>query len=248
MEISPDGIIYWQSGFVKLNATIVFTWVVMALLVIACIIISRRLTSDPKKISRAQNILEIIVINVRNQIGEISQQKPERYMEFVGTLFIFIAVSNLMGVIPGFHSPTGSLSTTTALAVCVFIAVPIFGIASRGIKGYLVQYLKPSIIMLPFNIIGEFSRTLSLAVRLFGNVMSGAMLVGILLALIPIIFPVIMQIFGMLTGFIQAYIFSVLAMVYIASATKAQGENPQDVSRKKVKNKTSLNPTGSTDD
>jgi F-type H+-transporting ATPase subunit a len=222
MEISPDGIIYWQSGWFKLNATIVYTWVVMALLVLFSVYVSRKLTSDPKKITRAQNILEIVVINVRNQIRDVSQQNPDRFMAFIGTLFIFIAVSNLMGVIPGFRPPTGSLSTTTALAISVFIAVPFFGIATRGFGGYLKQYLQPSAIMLPFNIIGEFSRTLALAVRLFGNVMSGTMLVAILLAIIPFVFPIIMQVFGMLTGFIQAYIFAVLAMVYIASATTIQ--------------------------
>jgi F-type H+-transporting ATPase subunit a len=222
MEISPDGIIYWQSGWFKLNATIVYTWVVMALLVLFSVYVSRKLTSDPKKITRAQNILEIVVINVRNQIRDVSQQNPDRFMAFIGTLFIFIAVSNLMGVIPGFRPPTGSLSTTTALAISVFIAVPFFGIATRGFGGYLKQYLQPSAIMLPFNIIGDFSRTLALAVRLFGNVMSGTMLVAILLAIIPFVFPIIMQAFGMLTGFIQAYIFAVLAMVYIASATTIQ--------------------------
>jgi len=217
MEISPDGIIYWQSGWIKLNATIVYTWVVMALLVLFSVYISRKLTSNPKKISRGQNVLEIVVINVRKQIREVSQQNPDRFMAFIGTLFIFIAVSNLLGIIPGFRPPTGSLSTTTALAICVFIAVPFFGVASRGLGGYLKQYLQPTPFMLPFNIIGDFSRTLALAVRLFGS-----MLVAILLAIIPFVFPIIMQAFGMLTGFIQAYIFAVLAMVYIASATSVQ--------------------------
>jgi len=231
MEISPDGIIYWQSGWIKLNATIVFTWVVMALLVLISIIITRRLTSDPKKISKAQNILEVVVINVRNQIRDISQQNPDRYLSFIGTLFIFIVVSNLLGIVPGFNPPTGSLSTTTGLAICVFFAVPIYGIASLGLLGYLKQYVRPSPIMLPFNIIGEFSRILALAVRLFGNVMSGTMLVAILLAIIPFIFPIVMQALGMLTGVIQAYIFAVLAMVYIASATQVQNqrvEQPED--------------------
>ena len=235
MVISPDGIIYWQSGWININATIVFTWVVMALLVLFSIYVSRKLTSDPKKITRAQNILEIVVINVRNQIKEVSQQNPDRYLSFIGTLFIFIVVSNLLGVIPGFRPPTGSLSTTTALAICVFIAVPVFGIASRGLLGYIKQYLSPSPIMLPFNIIGDFSRTLALAVRLFGNVMSGTMLVAILLAIIPFVFPIIMQAFGMLTGFIQAYIFAVLAMVYIASATSVQEKKIEQVDAGKDK-------------
>lgn len=232
MEISPDGIIYWQSGWIKLNATIVYTWVVMLLLVLFSIYVSRKLTSNPKKISRAQNVLEIVVINVRKQIREVSQQNPDRYMAFIGTLFIFIAISNLLGVIPGFRPPTGSLSTTSALAISVFVAVPIFGIASRGFVGYIKQYLQPSPFMLPFNIIGEFSRTLALAVRLFGNVMSGTMLVAILLAIIPFVFPIIMQAFGMLTGLIQAYIFAVLAMVYIVSATSVQEKKSEPADEK----------------
>lgn len=233
MEISPDGIIYWQSGWIKLNATIVFTWGVMALLVIFSIIVTRKLTSDPKKISKGQNILEVVVINVRNQIKKVSQQNPDRYLAFIGTLFLFIVISNLLGVVPGFNPPTGSLSTTSALAICVFFAVPIYGIASRGFLGYLKQYLHPSPIMLPFNIIGDFSRILALAVRLFGNVMSGTMLVAILLAIIPLVFPIIMQAFGMLTGFIQAYIFAVLAMVYIVSATQVQEKKIEQVEQEK---------------
>ena len=233
MEISPDGIIYWQSGWIKLNATIVFTWGVMALLVIFSIIVTRKLTSDPKKISKGQNILEVVVINVRNQIKEVSQQNPDRYLAFIGTLFLFIVISNLLGVVPGFNPPTGSLSTTSALAICVFFAVPIYGIASRGFLGYLKQYLHPSPIMLPFNIIGDFSRILALAVRLFGNVMSGTMLAAILLAIIPLVFPIIMQAFGMLTGFIQAYIFAVLAMVYIVSATQVQEKKIEQVEQEK---------------
>lgn len=227
MEITPDLIVYWDLGWFKLNATIVFTWVIMAILVLGSILITRRLSSDPQKLSKGQNILEIIVLGVRDQVGEVSQQKPERYMPFVGTLFIFIALSNLLSVVPGFKSPTGSLSTTAALAICVFFAVPAFGIARLGVLGYLRQYLQPTPIMLPFNVIGEFSRTLALAVRLFGNMMSGTMIVGILLAIIPLFFPVVMQVFGLLTGLIQAYIFAVLAMVYIASATSAQEKKDQ---------------------
>jgi F-type H+-transporting ATPase subunit a len=160
------------------------------------------------------------VSGVLEQIRQISQQNPQRYLPLIGTLFIFIAISNLLSVIPGFHPPTGSLSTTVALAICVFVAVPLFGISQQGLAGYLSQYIKPSPIMLPFNVIGEFSRTLALAVRLFGNVMSGTMIAGILLAIVPLFFPIVMQVLGLLTGLIQAYIFAVLAMVYIASGTR----------------------------
>jgi F-type H+-transporting ATPase subunit a len=220
MVISPDEITLWQIGPVALNATIVYTWLVMALLVGVSWLVTRRLRTDAE-ISRGQNLLETIVSVVNGQIREVSHRDPAQFLPFVGTLFIFIAACALLNVVPGFRSPTGSLSTTTALALCVFIAVPIYGISQQGFRSYLRQYLKPTPFMLPFNIIGEFSRTLALAVRLFGNVMSGTMIAGILLTMVPLFFPIVMDIFGLLTGVIQAYIFSILAMVYIASAMRA---------------------------
>ena len=220
MTISPDGIILWQWGPVHINATLVFTWLVMALLVIGSYLITRRLT-DGVHMSRWQNLLEVLVTGMRDQIREVSRQEPGRYLPFVGTLFLFILVSNLLAIVPGYRPPTASLSTTVALAICVFAAVPLFGIGEQGLGGYLKQYLKPTPFMLPFNIIGELSRTLALAVRLYGNIMSGSVIGAILLGLTPILFPVVLQAFGILTGAIQAYIFAVLAMVYIASATGA---------------------------
>jgi F-type H+-transporting ATPase subunit a len=220
MAIGPDELIYWQWGVVKLNATIVFTWVIMLIMAGGAWLITRKVTSAPT-IGRGQNLLEAIVVLVRDQIREVSKQAPDRFLPFVGTLFLFIAMSNLLNIVPGFQAPTGSLSTTTALALCVFVAVPIYGISQQGWRAYLRQYLQPSVFMLPFNIIGELSRTLALAVRLFGNVMSGTMIVGVLISIAPLFFPVIMTAFGLLTGMIQAYIFAILAMVYIASAMRA---------------------------
>ena len=144
---------------------------------------------------------------------------PERYVPFLGTLFLFVATSTLCTLIPGYVPPTGSLSTTTALAICVFVAVPTFGIREQGFLGYLKTYTKPTFVMLPFNIISEVSRTLALAVRLFGNMMSGVMIIGILLTITPYFFPIAMTALGLLTGMVQAYIFSILAAVYIAAAT-----------------------------
>ena len=238
MVISPDEIVMLHIGPLAINATIVYTWLIMALLVVVSWLITRRLTTD-NSLSRGQNILEVVVIAINQQIREISQQQPERYLPFVGTLFLFIAVSNLLSVVPGFRAPTGSLSTTAALAICVFVAVPIFGIARQGLWRYLGQYLQPSAFMLPFNVIGELSRTLALAVRLFGNVMSGAMIAGILLAIVPLLFPIIMELFGLITGLIQAYIFAVLAMVYIASATRAHQRQDRDEHRDETEQATS---------
>jgi F-type H+-transporting ATPase subunit a len=222
MEISPDAIVYWQSDPLKLNATILFTWIVMVLLTVVSWLVTRRLTSDVHHPGRGQNALEAVVEAVQSQIREISQDDSYRYLPFIGTLFLFVVVSNVLAVVPGFQPPTASLSTTAALALCVFVAVPIFGVSRRGPRAYLKQYTQPSLIMLPFNIIGEISRTLALAVRLYGNMMSGAMIVAILLAILPIFVPVVMQLLGLLTGVIQAYIFAVLAMVYIASAVQME--------------------------
>ena len=220
MEITTDVIQYWQWGPVTLNATILFTWIVMAILVGGSWIVTRNISTG-MKLSRGQNLLEVILSAIKDQIKEISQQeKVDKYLPFVGTLFIIIAASNVLSIIPGFRSPTGSLSTTAALALCVFVAVPLYGIWEQGLKGYLKRYLQPSILMLPFNIIGEFSRTLTLAMRLYGNIMSGTMIVAILISLVPLFVPLVMQVFGLLIGLIQAYIFSILAMVYIAAATE----------------------------
>jgi len=227
MTITPDSIIYWQWGDFALNATIVFTWLVMALLTLGSWLVTRRLSEGPE-LSRWQNLLEVLVVGIRDQIAQVSHQQPGPYLPFVGTLFLFIAVANLLNVIPGYMAPTGSLSTTTALAICVFVAVPVFGIASKGPGAYLQHYIKPTPLMLPFNVIGEVSRTIALAVRLYGNIMSGTVIVAILLSLTPYFFPVVMQLLGLLTGMIQAYIFAILAMVYIASATSVHEHGEPD--------------------
>ena len=225
MRISPDALVIFRWGPIVLNATIVFTWAVMALLVVGSRIVTHKLTSE-KQLSGWQNLMEVLVTGMRDQIRDISRQDPGEYLPFVGTLFLFIAVCNILGVVPGFEPPTGSLSTTAALAACVFVAVPLYGIAQKGLS-YFGQYIKPSVFMLPFNIMGELSRTLALAVRLFGNVMSGSMLAAILLAVAPLVFPILMQALGLLTGLIQAYIFAILAMVYIAAATRVRHQQGQ---------------------
>ena len=230
MEISPDAIIIFQWNGINLNATIVFTWVVMAILFFISWMATKNLTIGPK-ISRWQNFLEVIIGYMRQQVKEITQQNPDPFIPFLGTLFLFISVSNLLAIIPGYHPPTGSLSTTSALAICVFFAIPIFGIAKKGVRDYFKHYLEPSIFMAPFNIIGDFSRTLALAVRLFGNVMSGTLIVAVLLIITPLFVPIVMQVLGLLIGQIQAYIFTVLATVYIASATRIESK-PEQIDQK----------------
>ena len=219
MRLGPDQLLFWQLGLFKLNGTIVFTWALMVVLVLGSMLITRKLSTEHQR-SRWQNLLEIVVTGITEQIREVGLERPERYVAFLGTLFLFVAAAALATVVPGFEPPTGSLSTTVALALCVFVAVPLFGIRERGLGGYLKSYLEPTIVMLPFNIISELSRTLALAVRLFGNMMSGAMIVGILLTITPFLFPVVMTLLGLLTGMVQAYIFSILAAVYLAAATR----------------------------
>jgi F-type H+-transporting ATPase subunit a len=226
MHLSSDQSIFWQYGFLKLNGTILFTWALMLLLAIGSWLITRRLSVGLER-SRWQNLLEILVTGILNQIEEVGLSEPRKYIGFLGTIFLFVAVASLCTVIPGYEPPTGSLSTTAALALCVFVAVPFFGIEEQGLGDYLKSYAKPTALMLPFNIISELSRTLALAVRLFGNMMSGAMIVAVLLTITPFIFPIVMTLLGQLTGMVQAYIFSILAAVYIAAATRVRKPKPK---------------------
>jgi F-type H+-transporting ATPase subunit a len=226
MRLSPDEIIFWQLGLFKLNATIVFTWGLMLVLAVGAKLITHRLSIGLKR-ARWQNLLEIIVIAIEKQIEEVGLSHPRKYLGFLATLFLFLAMAALCTIIPGYEPPTGSLSTTAALALSVFVAVPLFGIEERGLGAYLKSYAQPTFIMLPFNIISEISRTLALAVRLFGNMMSGAMIIGILLTITPFIFPVVMMALGLLTGMVQAYIFFILATVYIAAATRVRKLEPE---------------------
>ena len=221
MRLSPDALVVCRYGFLVLNSTIVTTWALMVVMTVGAQLITRKLATEGP-ISRWQGFLEIVVTTIQKQIKEVGLHHPEKYLGFIGTLFLFIAVSNLCAILPWYEPPTGSLSTTSALAISVFVAVQLFGIEEQGLGGYLKSYLKPTFIMLPFNIISELSRTFALAIRLFGNIMSGTMIVGILLTITPLIFPIFMNLLGLLTGMVQAYIFSILAAVYIAAATRTR--------------------------
>lgn len=223
MTLSPDEIIYFSVGPLDVNATLLFTWLIMILLVLSSWLVTRRLRTEAP-LAAGQHAMEALVAFILSEIEGVTRKDARPYLPFVGTLFLFIVVSNVLSIIPGFQPPTGSLSTTAALALVVLLAVPYFGIRSVGVGRYLRSYLEPSPFMLPFTIIGELSRTLSLAVRLFGNVMSGSVIVIILLSIAPLFFPVIMQAFSLFIGVLQAYIFAVLAIVYIASATTASSE------------------------
>ncbi|HEX7041299.1 MAG TPA: F0F1 ATP synthase subunit A [Trueperaceae bacterium] len=230
MTLSPDEVVVFTVGPVAVNATLLFSWLVMALLVVASALLTRGLRAEPP-FGRVQLVLEALVDFVFDQVREVTRQEPRRYLPFAGTLFLFILTSNVLAVVPGFQPPTGSLSTTGALAVAVFLAVPAFGASRLGLRRYLRTYLEPTPLMLPFTVLGEVSRTIALAMRLFGNVMSSSMIAAILLAVAPLVFPALMQAFGLFFGVLHAYIFTVLALVYVASgaaeterrATRARG-------------------------
>ena len=223
MNISPDQTVLLDLGVVKINATLVYTWLTIALLAGLARWATRNL-STTGELSPWQNLLEVLVEGVQNQIQDIARQDPGPFLPFIATLFLFIAACNLLAIVPGYEPPTGSLSTTTALALGVFCAVPFYGVRRHGWRGFLHLYLEPTPLMLPLNIIGELARTVALAVRLYGNVMSGAVVGAILLLITPLAFPALMHALELLTGLIQAYIFAVLATVFIAAATAAQDQ------------------------
>jgi len=241
MHLSPDSIIFWQYGFLTLNATIAFTWGLMFVLAVGSKLVTRRLSMGLQR-SRWQNLLEIVVTAINGQIAEVGLRTPAKYIGFLSSMFLFVASASIFTIVPGYEPPTGSLSTTAALAICVFVAVPLYGIEDRGFGGYLREYLKPTFIMLPFNIISELSRTLALAVRLFGNMMSGTMILAILLTITPFLFPIAMSALGLLTGMVQAYIFFILATVYIAAATRTRKTAPESNAESKPEGKAESKP------
>lgn len=222
MNMQLDSHVLCHLGPLALNMTLVMTWVVILVATAASWLVTRSLSVEAP--SRAQQALEAVVGAIHSQVREITEEEPGPVLPFVGTLFVFISLSSLLSVVPGFHPPTGSLSTTAALALCVFVAVPLFGVARLGLWGYLRHYLEPNPLLLPFHVLSELTRTLSLAVRLFGNVMSGTLMGGILLSLTPFLFPVVMQGFELLIGQVQAFIFAVLATVYLASGRRVHRE------------------------
>jgi len=220
MHLTPDQIVLAQWGFVRISATLVCTWLLMALMTVSACLLTRRLAGPDQPRSRWQNAAEVVVETIRGQIRTVCGAKADTYLAFIGSLFLFITCSSVLEIVPGWHAPTASLSTTAALAISVGVAVPVFGVLSQGLAEYFRHYLRPTFIMLPLHLLSETSRNLALAIRLFGNIMSEALVVGMLVSIAPFFFPVPMQMLALLTGVIQAYVFAVLATVYIAAAVQ----------------------------
>lgn len=227
MPFGPDATILWSWGPVQVNLTVVATWILMIVLAGVSWLVTRKIR-DGREASRWQLALELVVDQMRSQIREAGAEDAAPYLSFVGTIFLFIAGAAVLELVPGYAAPTASLSTTAALAATVFFAIPVFAISARGWREYLRDYVRPTPLMLPFHLVGEFSRTLALAVRLFGNIMSGQLVVGILVSIVPFVFPAVMQAFGLLIGVIQAYVFGMLALVYVLSAVRTHAARRSD--------------------
>ena len=218
------------------------TWCVMAALVLLSLLLRRHIRRE--RITRLQNTMELLMEQLLKLIREIVGSEPEPYVPLVGTLLIFVLASNLVGMIPGASSPTGDLGVTAALAVVVFFAVPFYGIRARGARSYFKTYLEPNPLMLPFNMLGELTRTLSLAVRLFGNIMSGEFLLIVVIGVVTtvlsgyarvfmpfsLLLTLFLSVLSLITAVIQAYIFAVLALVYIGAAVERRGKRGHEAS------------------
>jgi F-type H+-transporting ATPase subunit a len=209
-------------GPVSVTEPVVVTWGLMAALAFGGLLATRSLALTP---SRYQVLLELIVSTIEDQIQNTMRVAPKPYVAMIGTLFLFILTANWSSLIPGIDPPTAHIETDAALGLIVFFAIIYFGIRARGVGGYLKTFAEPTIIMIPLNVVETFTRTFSLIVRLFGNIMSGVFIIGIILSLAGLLVPIPLMALGLLTGAVQAYIFTVLAMVFIGSAVS---EGPAD--------------------
>jgi F-type H+-transporting ATPase subunit a len=216
MSRSPlQAVVVFHIGPVLFTGPVVTTWVLIAALAIGCRLATRHLRVVPNSL---QAMLETLVTGIEEQVRGIVNHDPAQFMPLLGTLFIFLVIANLSGVLPGVRAPTAALETPAALAVIVFFSVHVFGVKLHGFGGYLRGYLKPNPMLLPLNILSEFTRSFSLMMRLFGNIMSDELVIAIVVALAGLLVPIPFMAFEILVGLVQAYIFTVLAAVYIGGA------------------------------
>ena len=218
--------VVFMLGPVPVTEPVVVTWGLIGLLTFAGLLARSRLSLVP---SRGQAALELVVTAMQNLIRDTMRVSPEPYLPLLGTLFAFILLANWSSVVPGIEPPTAHIETDAALAAIVFVAVVYFGIRARGLAAYLRTFAEPTLLMVPLNIIETFTRTFSLVVRLFGNVMSGVFIIGIILSLAGLLVPIPLMALDLLTGAVQAYIFTVLAMVYIGAALAEGRREPATI-------------------
>lgn len=218
---SPLGLtVAFHIGPVPITTPVLVTWAIMLLLAGGSWLATRRMSIHP---STAQAALETVVGAIEGQIRDTMRVDPPPFLPLIGTLLLFIFTANWSSLVPGIEPPTAHLETDAALALIVFLATIYYGIRFRGLRGYLDTFADPAFYMIPLNVIETLTRTFSLVVRLFGNVMSGVFVIGIVLSLAGLLVPVPLMALDLLTGAVQAYIFSVLAMVFIAGAMGGHG-------------------------
>ncbi|MDR1477296.1 MAG: F0F1 ATP synthase subunit A [Rickettsiales bacterium] len=232
MRITPDEIVFFRipvAGWfhVDISMTLVSTWIVMAILFVACRTITRNFSAD-FRMTRMQNAAEVVVKFLRSQVEGMMGRRADAFIVLIGSLFVFILASNWSALLPipfmadgeleWYMPPTASLSTALALALVVMCSVVLYGIESQGAAKYFRKFLRPAFVMLPMNLLSEVSHGVSLALRLYGNIMSGTLVVAILFAIAPLFVPGLMNVYGLLAGTIQPYIFSMLALVYVSAA------------------------------
>ena len=216
MQGSPlTSTVLFHVGPISITRPVVTTWIIMLALVVICRLVTRRLRMQP---DGRQAVLESLVVGIAQQVESVIHKDARPYVPMLGTLFIYLVAANLCGVLPGVEPPTGKLETPLALALIVFFSVHFFGIRARGVRGYLASFAKPKLIMLPLNLLSEVTRTFSLMVRLFGNIMSGEFVIGLVIALAGLFVPIPLMVLELLVGLVQAYIFTVLATVFIGAA------------------------------
>ncbi|HHJ16629.1 MAG TPA: F0F1 ATP synthase subunit A [Gammaproteobacteria bacterium] len=211
--------VVFQIGPVAITSTVITTWLLMAVLGLFAWITTRHLATQPGPL---QTALEGVVASIEQAVAAVAPQQAQQLMPFIGTLWIFLVIANLSGLIPGVHSPTRDLSATAALAILVFLSVHWFGIRTQGLKRYLRHYLTPSPILLPFHLISEVTRTIALAVRLFGNIMSLEMTALLILLVAGFLAPVPILMLHIVEALVQAYIFGMLALIYVAGGLQSQ--------------------------
>ncbi len=205
-------------GPVPVTGPVVTTWGLIVVLSISAMFATRRLALHP---TRMQAVVELLVTAIADQIRDTMRAEPTRFLPLIGTLLIFLSAANLISLLPGLEPPTAHIETAAALAAIVFVAVHYYGIRSRGFLAYLAEFAKPSWVLLPLTLLSEVTRTFSLMIRLFGNIMSGVFVVGIVLSLAALFVPIPLMALDLLTGLVQAYIFTVLAMVFVGAAVGA---------------------------
>jgi F-type H+-transporting ATPase subunit a len=211
--------VVFQIGPVAITSTVVTTWLLMAVLGLFAWIATRHLVTEPGPL---QTALEGVVASIEQAVAAVAPQQAQQLMPFIGTLWVFLVIANLSGLIPGVHSPTRDLSATAALAILVFLSVHWFGIRTQGLKRYLRHYLTPSPILLPFHLISEVTRTIALAVRLFGNIMSLEMTALLILLVAGFLAPIPILMLHIVEALVQAYIFGMLALIYVAGGLQSQ--------------------------